>query len=316
MTLDLQTLVPNIILLDINKNNKNTYISQLTILTIKSLLPMKQSVANRIDYSRFKEELKLWEEYCQVDNIYLTRKQKDYFSFYDEFYYTRLIPIIVANKDFSIIEDEIIKNILYFSADIENLLEWLLIGVTIFLLINDNKDIINCLKEYIIKFSQIDLLSRYEEFFQVESKTFPNVFRINFEKERIGLLDVCNRKKTNKYRNIQDILMLLEGDKPNTDLGRIIFNSSNSFITDGLEKKYMDMNNYILNLRRGRINLESLKINEYVMPDVFSFEEGDVFYHSLLNYSKVLKKEVTADGLTSLIGTKSGNYLFKRNPSN
>lgn len=316
MTLDLQTLVPNIILKDIDKNNKNTYISQLTVLTIKSLLPMEESVGNKIDYSRFAEELKLWEEYCLGDNICLLTQHKNYLTFYDEFFYTRLIPIIVANKDFRIIEDEIIKNILYFSANLENLLEWLLIGVTIYLLIDNNKGIIKYLKEYIIKFSQIDFLNRYKGFIRVESDTIPNIFKINFEKERICLLDVLNRKGSRKYQNIQDILMLLEGNNPSTTIGKIIFDSSMPVVIDRIEQFYMDMNKYILNLRRGRIDLESLKIDEYVMPDVFSFKEGDVFYHSLLNYSKVLKKEVTAEGLTSLISTKSGYYLFKRAPSN
>ena len=228
MTLDLELLIPNIIMEDINKNSMNTYISQLAILTIKSLLPIEQSVGNKIDYIRFKEELKLWEEYCIGENISLLNTLKSdnksrYLNYFDETYYTRLIPIIIANKDFGIIEEEIIKNVLFFSGNIENLFEWLLIGVIIYLLIDNNEDIIYNLKEYIINFSQKEFMDRYKEYFQIEINTIPNTFKINFEKERITLLNIFNDKKSTKYHILMDLLRLVNTSNPSTSVGKIVF---------------------------------------------------------------------------------------------
>ncbi|MDR7870382.1 MAG: hypothetical protein RIN55_05955 [Tissierellaceae bacterium] len=318
--LNYEDLIPNIILDDINLNNRNTYKSQLTILTIKSLFPMEETVGNRIDYKRFTEELKLWINYRVGEDISLlntlkTPVKSEYLSYYDDTYYTRLIPIIVANKDSKIIEDEVIKNILYFSGSVENLLEWLLIGLFIHLLINNVDDIIDILKEYIINFSQIDFMDKYKENFRIGIDNIPNTYKITFEKERISLLGILNGEKSSKYINLQDLLLIIGGNGPSTTIGKIVDNSCNPLNYNCINDFYINMNKYILNLRKGRIDLEDLKIKEYILPDVFCFKEGDMFFHSLLNYCKVIKKEVKAGCLTSLISTKSGNYLFKRDPS-
>lgn len=320
IVLDLEGLVPNIFNEDIKTNNRNTYISQMTILTIKSLLPMKDEVGNQIDYKRFKEELKLWKGYCVGENISLlcaldTLNNKEYFTYFDETFYTRLLPIVISNNDFKIIEEELIKNILYFSGNLPNLFEWLVIGLIVYLLINKDKDIIGNLKEYIINFSQIEFIDQYKGCFPIEADAIPNDFKISFEKERISLLSILNGIHSSKYPYLNDLLAVLDGKEPSTSIGKIIYNSCNYVGLDSVDMFYMSMSKYLLKLRKGRIDIEDLKIREYILPDIFSFNEGDVFFHSLLNHSKVLKKEVKAGGLTSLITTKSGNYLFKRDPS-
>ena len=314
IVLDLEELVPNVFNEDININNKSTYISQLTILTIKSLLPMEDEVGNEIDYKRFEEELKLWKEYCIGENISLLNAldKDNYFNYFDETFYTRLLPIVVSNNDFKIIEDELIKNILYFSANLENLFEWLIIGLIVYLLINGSKDIVGCLKEYIINFSQRSFIDKYRGCFSMEVENIHNDFKISFEKEKICLLNMLNGIHSSRYTYLNDLLSILEGEEPSTPIGRVIYSSCNDVGLDKVDSFYMSMSKYLLKLRKGRIDIEDLKIKEYVLPDIFGFNEGDVFYHSLLNHSKVIKKEVKANGLTSLITTKSGNYLFKR----
>lgn len=317
IVLDLEELVPNVFNEDTNINNKSTYISQLTILTIKSLLPMEDEVGNEIDYKRFEEELKLWKEYCIGENLSLLNTldaldNNVYFNYFDETFYTRLLPIVVSNNDFKIIEEELIKNILYFSGNLQNLFEWLIIGLIVYLLINSGKDIIGRLKEYIINFSQIEFIDKYKGCFSVEVEDIPNDFRISFEKEKICLLNMLNGIHSSNYTYLNDLLSILEGEEPSTPIGRIVYNSCNDIGLDKVDPFYMSLSKYLLKLRKGRIDIDDLKIKEYVLPDIFGFSEGDVFYHSLLNHSKVIKKEVKANGLTSLITTKSGNYLFKR----
>ena len=319
IVLDIEGLIPNIIIEDLGLNNRNTHISQLTILTIKSLLPMEDAVGNKIDYKRFKEELELWRTYRIGENISLldalkTPNNSKYMDYFDETFYTRLLPIIISNTDFSIFEEETIKNILYFSGNIQNLFEWLLIGVVIYSLIEKEEDIVSSLKEYIINFSQRELMDKYRGYFPIETNRISNDFKISFEKERICLLNILNGIKSTKYPYLQDLLGVLEEKEPSTSIGRIIYNSCNDTDMDKMDRLYINMNNYILKLRKGRIDIEDLKIKEYILPDVFSFKEGEVFFHSLLNHSKVIKKEAKADSLTSLISTKSGNYLFKRDP--
>lgn len=316
LDLDLEELIPNIISYDVNTNGRNTYISQVTILTIKSLLPMEESVGNAIDYKRFTEELKLWKEYSTGENISLLNifnsdDKSRYLDFNDETYFTRLIPIIIANKDSKIIEEEITKNILYFSGKIENLFEWLLIGLFIYSANKDNEEIIEILKDYIINFAQTEFVDKYQEYYRTSTYSIPSTFKINIERERICLLDILNGKKSTKYLNLQDLLKINHGYKPSTPIGDIV---CKSFENPKIDPFYLNMNEYILKLRNGRIPLEDLKIDEYIIPDIFSYEDGEVFFHSLLNYSKIIKKEVKAGSLTSLVSTKSGNYLFKRDP--
>lgn len=320
IVLDLEMLVPNVFNEDINMNNKSTYISQLTILTIKSLLPMEDEVGNEVDYKRFEEELKLWKEYCIGEDISLLNTlealdKDDYFNYLDETFYTRLLPIVASNNDFKLIEEELIKNILYFSGNLQNLFEWLIIGLIVYLLINKDKDIIDRLKEYIINFSQLEFIDKYKGYFSVEVEDIPKNFKISFEKEKIGLLNILNGICSSRYTYLNDLLSILDGDEPSTPIGRIIYNSCNDTSLDKVDAFYISMSKYLMKLRKGRIDIEDLKIKEYILPDIFSFKEGDMFYHSLLNHSKVIKKEVRAKGLTSLITTKSGNYLFKRDPS-
>ncbi len=314
IVLDLEELVPNVFNEDISINNKSTYISQLTILTIKSLLPMEDEVGNEIDYKRFEEELKLWKEYCIGENISLLNAldKDDYFNYFDETFHTRLLPIVVSNNDFKIIEEELIKNILYFSGNLQNLFEWLIIGLIVYLLINSDKDMVGRLKEYIINFSQRSFIDKYKGYFSVEVEDVPNDFKISFEKEKICLLNILNGIDSSRYTYLNDLLSILEGGEPSTPIGRIICNSCNDVGLDKVDPFYISMSKYLLKLKKGRIDIDDLKIKEYVLPDIFAFDEGDVFYHSLLNHSKVIKKEVKANGLTSLITTKSGNYLFKR----
>lgn len=321
IVLDLERLVPNIFLEDIRINNRNTHISQLTILTIKSLLPLEEAVGNKIDYKRFDQELKLWKEYCIGEDVPCFNTSKpvsvgDYFSYHDETFYTRLIPIVISNNDFEICEEEVIKNILYFSSDINNLFEWMLVGLGIYLLINKEEDLIVSLKEHIINFSQIEFIDKYKEYFLIRMDKVSDDLKIAFEKERITLLNILNGIKSGKYPYLQDLLSVVDGEDPSTPIGRIVYKSCNDSSIDTVDTFYTSMNKYLLKLRKGRIDLKDLEIKEYILPDIFSFKEGDVFFHSLLNHSKVLKKEVKQGVLTSLVTTKSGNYLFKRDPSN
>jgi hypothetical protein len=63
LEIDFEKLIINIFKNDIKSNKSITKMSQLTTITIKSLLPNENRIGNSIDYKRFREELKLWKYY-------------------------------------------------------------------------------------------------------------------------------------------------------------------------------------------------------------------------------------------------------------
>ena len=82
---------------DYLNNKNNTYISQLAVITIKSLLPMKDEEGIRIDYRRFTEEYKLWLNYRNGDNSSLLNTQgrvihEIYWGQIDDSIISRIIP--------------------------------------------------------------------------------------------------------------------------------------------------------------------------------------------------------------------------------
>lgn len=323
LDLNLENILSNVFYIDIKKNKINKDISQIAILTIKSLMPSINEVGNRIDYKRFHEELRLWRYYRTGENNsllnILDKPDRDiYFNFKDETIYSRIIPIILANKKYEIIEDEIIKNILFTTGNIENLLEWLLIGRTLSLVL-ENKDytmeeLKDSLKEYVINFSQVDFLKQYGNLYRFDIGRASN-YKIVFERTRLDLLNLLNGANLNKYIFMEDILGILEGNTPKTFLGDIIYVSTQDLAVESeLNNFYISMNKYVLRLRKSRIKPEELEIKEYILPDIFIYEEGEVFFHSLLKEVKVIKKEVKDGVLTSLVQTRSGMYLFKRDP--
>lgn len=317
--IDLNTLIINIFKEDKIKNGENTIFSQLAMITIKSLLPDFKLVGNRIDYKRFNEELKLL-EYYKIEKkspFILKVSEYEYFTYKDKTIYSRLLPIIAANTDFEILEDEIIKNILYTTGDVDTLFEGLIIGKLIFSIIDGKLKLLESLKNYIINFSQIEFLEKYKKYHLYDCLKAGVNFEVNFERSKVSLISLLHGADLGKFIILRDIIGILEGKVSNTSIGRIIEKSINEEeMKCDINKSYERIASYLLKLRRSRINPDDLRIKEYVLPDIFKLKEGELFFHSLLNNSKVIKKEVKGKTLTSLVETRAGMYLFKSDPFN
>lgn len=306
-------------------NNKNyTYISQLAVITIKSLLPMKDEEGIRIDYRRFTEEYKLWLNYRNGDNSSLLNTQgrvihEIYWGQIDDSIISRIIPLVLANKDYSIIEEETIKNILYTTGNLQVLFEGLALTYLLFLVVNnsnghlDNDKLIDSIKDKIISFSQTDFLEKYESCYRVNIETYNGNYKVAFEREKLNLLNSLYTLESNRYSALIDSIKVIEGNEGRTFIGQVLYDYLHRQ-NKGYEISafHLSLGEYIINLRKSRIDPEKLKIKEYILPDIFSFEEGQVFYHSLLREVKVIKKEVKDKTLTSLIQTKTGMYLFRK----
>ncbi|GMG96901.1 hypothetical protein [Tepidimicrobium xylanilyticum] len=303
---------------DFKKNKGLSHITDLILLTIKSLVPSEEYVSVEIDYTRYKEEINLWRYYRHGENSSLLNilekfDSNIYWKDMDDTLYYRLIPIILVNKDFKYIRDEVIKNILFTTGNIEALIEGLLISKLIYYLIINNRDIIDGIKEEIIHLSQVDFLEKYKMFFRVPYEEYPGNFSVDFERNKIYAINALNTVFPNKFKILENCIKTLNGkESKDTVFKRIIdfFKNPSKDHSFQLDRYYFQLGQYICNLRNGRIDLHKLKIEKYHLPDVFEFKEGDVFYHSLLNKSQVVKRHEIDGKVIIQLKTKSGTYKF------
>lgn len=313
-----ERLLLNLFQEDYNGEKRYGYISQLSIITTKSLIPMMNEEGVRIDYIRFLEEFKLWLNYRIGENSSLLNAQGRvnpslYWNDKDDSIISRIIPIVLANQRYEIIEEETIRNILFTSGNLQILFETIAIVHLLYLVLRNEDNITEKLKENIIGFSQTKYMDKYKKYYRIEIENYSGNFKVEFEREKIHLLNFLNGIMNNRYLSLEDILKVLDKEEPKTLIGKVLYD----FLHDSnkeynLPRFYINLGEYIISLRKSRIDPDKLKIKEYILPDVFNFNEGDVFFHSLLKEAKVIKKEVKDNTLTSLIQTKTGMYLFKR----
>jgi hypothetical protein len=320
MEKNLDRLLLNLFQEDYIKNSTYTYLSQLGVITIKSLMPMTEEVAVRIDYKRFIEEFKLWVSYRNSENPSLLNIQgrvepSIYWDEEDDSIVSRIIPIVLSNQNYEIVEEEIIKNVLFTSGNLKVLFEWVSISYLLYEIIYNKVEnkLLDKLKEIIIGFSQVDYMRKYERYYRIGIEKYKENFSVDFEREKIHLLNMLNGINTIRYPNLVDLINIFNKEEPKTTIGEIVYRFLYELDTGySLPKFYMNLGEYIINLRKSRIDPEQLKVEKYILPDIFSFKEGEVFFHSLLKESKVIKKEVKNNVLTSLVQTRTGMYLFKR----
>ena len=319
LKLDLEELILNVFKEDKNINGENTIYSQLCMITIKSLMPDTKGLGNKIDYTRFEEELKLL-KYYKIENekhLLFSIKEEDYFNYKDKTIYSRLFPIVVSNVEFETIEEELVKNILYTTGDVETLLEGLVVGELLAMIIREEENIFEKLKQFVINLSQIEFLGKYKKYYQYDYSKAEINFQINFERTKVSLISLLHGVNSGEFASLWDLLGVMNGRAPETLIGSIIHNENKDKLTkENIDQNYERMAVYVTKLRKSRIDPRDLIIKEYILPDIFKFKEGEKFFHSLLNNSKVIKKEVKDKSLTSLIQTRSGMYLFKSDPFN
>lgn len=299
-------------------NQNFSYISQISVITIKSLLPMTKEEGVRIDYKRLIEEIKLWQYYRLGENPSLLNiigrvEPEVYWKAKDDSIISRIIPIVISNTKYEVIEEEIIKNVLFTTGNIESLIESISMGKLLYLVLEDKENIIERLKEKIIGFSQKDFLNKYGKYFRLDIDSYHGKYKVEFERNKIEVINILNGINSNRYENITGWLEILNGQEENNFSGIVL----NNFINDSnyvydIPKFYIDLSEYIIRLRKSRIDPKDLEVKEYILPDIFNFKQGDVFYHTLLKESKVIKKEVKDGTLTSLVQTRTGMYLFKK----
>lgn len=310
----------------VKNDSQYTYEVETMIFTAKSLLPCLEDVGNRIDYFRFNEELKLWFYYRNGGNRNLINFYNwcnDVYWGEDDSIYSRLVPIVFANEKWDIVVDEVIKNILFTTGNISCLFEGIALAKLLSLVLNDSdfNDIKLKLKEEIINFSQVNYINTYKDYYKDRIDNYPGNYRVHFEKERINLLNILNSQSfiASKYRILRSCLNMLDHgiSKENKVQNFFIFgfkgllgeiNDKNKIHNDVFLK---NLAGYLYKLRKGKIHPSNLKIDKYILPDIFSFKTGDKFFHSLLNNCKVINRMDSKDKIVIYVKSKSGIYKFK-----
>lgn len=296
------------------------YIVEITILTIKSLLPSNCEIAVRIDYERLKKEMELWQYYRDDENDSLLNSINKfdgdiYFTNIDDSVYVRTCPIVFSNTKWHVIRDEVLKNILYTTGNNSNLLEGLLLAKILYLSYNNGKNVIEELKDEIINLSQSDFIEKYREYFKFSIDKYPGNYNIDFERNRIKIIDTLNNVECDTFKTLNGALSIINGNNISeySPFNRGLYSLINGIEPDNIEviSVYEAFCDYIYKLNKGRIEPKLLYIDEYILPDIKNYEEGDMFYHSLLNKCKVIGKKIYDDKTIITIDTKSGIYNFK-----
>jgi len=307
--------------------NQWTYIVEIMIITIKSLVPDESNYGSIIDYERFNEELRLWYYYRHGENNSLLGSlyniNKAYWEYEDDSIFSRIVPIVFANEDWNVAKREILKTILYTTGNISSIFEGIALGKLLFIIIEniniDHAELVSLIKDEIVGFSQRDFIRSYIGYFRNSPMSYKGNYTIDFERKRIELLNILNGIDVGfKYNTLKSSFSILAGKEDCV---------STSFFLGGLRSLKEDINyetikdeefirnlaSFLVKLRKGRISIESLRIDKYILPDVFKYKEGDIFFHTLLKKCQVIKRIDESDRIIIFLKTKSGIYRFMRN---
>lgn len=305
---------------DVKKNqrekvsyNRWDYRLELFLITIKSLVPNLEGRGSIVCYERFQKELELWMQYRHGGNGAVlgavSGMRGDYFDEKDESVLSRSLSLVLANESIEVLQREIVKNTLYFTADPETVLAAYSFGILSsghFAGMSPEENIA-ALKEAIIGFSTRDSLidSPY-----IKRSIERKATVIAFEKKKIGILktldDILGREDYDDYIGI----IVNSIDKSTENDIAFEFLKSEGCEIGNLHLE--NMSRYLWKMRKGRIDIKHLEIDVYVLPDVFEVEVGQRFFHSLLSSGIVLGEELKRGFAIRYVKTKAGVYRFFR----
>lgn len=293
-----------------------SYKSEMSMIVVKSLIPDQDSFGVRINYERYLKELDIWASYRNTYNSNLKEIKKisinNYFKEDDSIFF-RVIPILIANKNLAIIEDEIIKNMIFTTGNLNSILYNLTIMYIFYYYLNGYDDIYENVKDKVINMSQNNFFNDYGRYYRVNLDSLDMKYKIEFEKIKVDILSSFTTFKS-KCLSMEELIGVLEGKNNNlvTTEAKVFARLLEEDSEARVEPVHIDFSNYLMNLREGKISPESLYIKDYIMPDIFQFNQGESFFHSLFNNCKIIKKDEKNNQLASLVQTKTGLYLFKK----
>lgn len=322
-----------------------SYVTQLLIINCKCFVDSKEKNRVLIDYTRMAEEVKLWQYYrCGNPSNYMYKLDlgRDYYT--GDFYwkdkrgeaFSRVIPIILVNKNFIVAQEEAYKNIIYMNRHPQVILTGLLLIRTIYLLTENamfkREELIDKLKDYLVNL-QLSKLEREPE------KRFRPNYKTEFEQEKVNYLIELDRIKTaNSYSAVtpysKDIFLLalvnffkLYNGKniiepwqyDQKEVYAIIYallasvKSANKVKIDEIKDFTFvrSMNEYLFKLREYKIGREFFK-NGNKKVDLFVLQKETTMKHPILNNIIIKDKMQSGNHIELIVGSKTGDHRFLR----
>lgn len=323
-------------------------LTQLMLLTTKSLLDAADKSQVSVDYSRFQEELNFYSFYRTGNPLHILKALEDREGFLRETYIndirgygiSRVAAIILANKNFNKGIDEVCKNILFFNQHPNVILTGIIISRIFYLLLenkgNTREELLKQLKDFIIGLDIKDALREVNQ----------SKYSVNFERERVNyIIDLDRLIKGDKVYNANNSWsckhMLLAGL---INYWRIL--KGEGLWVEGLPQKdskeslalaygfaalskeavaqqistlmnlsfIEGMGEYTAKLRNYKVNKKPY-INGGNKVDLFKLEASTVFKHDVFNVSRILERKKKAGYIHVLLENKTGNYLLIKKDS-
>jgi len=322
-----------------------SHITQLTLINCKCFIDNKEKNQVLIDYTRMEEEIKLWQYYrCGTPLNYMNRLDlgKGYYT--SDFYwkdkrgeaFSRIIPMVLVNKNFIVAQKEAYKNIIYMNRHPQVILTGLLLLRTIYLLMNntmlERKELVDELKDYLINLQFLKL----EQGLKGE---LPVNYKIKFEQEKIDYLIDLDRIKTVNFYNTgipysKNIFLLAlanffkwcEGEEivepwkcDQKEVYTIIYallalsKQADKIEIDKIKDVIFikSMNKYLFKLRDYKIGRETFK-NKDKGIDLFTLQRGTIVKHPILNNIIIKDKMRLGNHIELIVGNKTGEHRFLR----
>lgn len=319
-----------------------SFVTELVLIIIKCFVDNAAEMKVTVDYTRLYEELKLWEYYrhghppailrrLQVKNYY---KSSYYWEDKNHYGISRIIPILLANKNYRVAEIEAYKNIIYFNRHPRIILLGLLLLRTGYIILEnqliDKEELIQQLKSYLINLQLQELNDNMKS-------DLPKNYNILFEKEKIQYLMNLDRYKNKKEggKEIESdyILSSIEiyyclKEKGILALNNHLYHYGKEEIAIALgfwgmsgkeyelEKESLKDQTFIYDMGRFLYRLRNYEGNRKIYThhdkrmDLFQLEKDNVIKHPILNVIKIKEKEDVSEFTKLLIQTKSCLYTF------
>lgn len=297
-----------------------SYKTELFILSLKSLLALENKLELSINYDRYDREFALWKYYRTgsnpaLDNILFQFNEESYLGEGDDSIIYRLLPLIFTNTVYENMYEELVKNILYTTGNLDSIVENILISKLIFMLLNSYKDIDHELKEEVMNLRQEDFIDNFGNSFRIDIDGSSDKFKIAFEKTKIRAISILNGIediRMKKFSRLYNIYLSNEDNERGDLLGLLIEGLEEEDFYESEISYFGELGAYLYKMRKSRIDPRLLLIEDYVMPNIFEYEKGECFNHSLLSTCRVVDKEIKNNLLYVRLETKSGVYNFRK----
>lgn len=316
-------------------------LTELSLIIIKCLMDDQENNRVIVDYNRFQEELKLWNYYRhggskagQQHPLYIDDKRGYGFS--------RIMGILLANKNFGVAKEESLRQIIYFHRHPQVLLTTLLTAKIVFSLLEKSnqtrEEQIDVLKDFLIGLHR-------EELSILQQEAPSKKFILQFEQEKINYLMALDRLKNQwlqpqsskldsqgvlmaaleNFWRLQEELPLrteltpMEDQKEALALAYGFYGITSEIkekdvIATGIKEEDFinSMGDYILKIRNYQVDRKPYKVNQSSV-DLFNIEVGSVIKHPILNVTKVVGRREGKYWIEITLETKTGEYkLYKR----